>query len=500
MKLTDDTCYTALQARDARFDGVFFTGVKTTGIYCRPVCPARTPAPTSCTFFATASAAEVAGFRPCLRCRPELAPGVQGASLADAVLRRLQERAVEGTRLEDLDDDLGLGSRQVRRILASEFGVTPLQVVQTQRLLLAKQLLQETNQPISEIALAAGFRSLRNFNALFQERYHMAPSDCRRSGGKTKIGEGIRLRLAYRVPLAWDVLMDYFRSRLVPGVEEIEGREYRRTVALGDATGWMRVWPHETDAVLIVEISPSLTRHLGAVQARVRRMFDLDARPDAIHEELGADPLLAPVFEKVPGLRVGGAWDTFELAVRAVLGQQITVTAATTLSGRLAARVGSKIETPFENLHRLAITAEALEKLSVDDLCRLGLVSARAAALKHLATVALAGELEFPPGLDHEEAVARLIKLPGIGPWTAHYIAMRALRFPDAFPAADLGLRKAVGGGALAPAKEVELRSQAWRPWRAYAAAALWKSLTPEPKPTTKIITKTRRAKKATTA
>lgn len=479
MQLTATTCYAALQARDARFDGVFFTAVKTTGIYCRPVCPARAPAFTSCAFYPTPSAAEVAGFRPCLRCRPELAPGCQGSSLADAVLRRLQERAVEGTRLEDLDEDLGLSSRQVRRLLQSEFGVTPLQVIQTQRLLLAKQLLQETSQPVSQIALASGFRSLRAFNALFKVRYHLAPSDCRRSGLKTKDGSGIRLRLSYRAPLAWDTLMEYFRSRLVPGVEEIDGREYRRTVALGSASGWMRVWPHETQEVLIVEVSPSLTRQLGAVQSRVRRMFDLDARPDAILSVLGDDPLLAPVFQRCPGLRVGGAWDTFELAVRAVLGQQITVTAATTLSGRLAARTGDVIETPFKNLHRLAITPGALEKLTVDDLCRLGLVRARAAALLHLAATARDGGLDFPPGLDHEAAVARLVALPGIGPWTAHYIAMRALRFPDAFPAADLGLRKAIGQGELVSTSQAEGHSSAWRPWRAYAAAALWKSLSP---------------------
>lgn len=479
MKLNDDTCYTALQTRDARFDGVFYTAVKTTGIYCRPVCPARTPARTSCTFYATASAAETAGFRPCLRCRPELAPGVQGSSLAEAVLRRLQEHAVEGTKLEDLDQDLGLSSRQVRRILESEFGVTPLQVVQTQRLLLAKQLLQETAQPIGEIALAAGFRSLRNFNDVFQEHYHMAPGDCRRAGKKVQQDAGTRLRLAYRPPLAWEALMDYFRSRLVPGVEEISGLEYRRTAALGSTTGWLRVWPHESDPVLLVEVSPSLTRHLGAVQTRVRRMFDLDARPDAIREVLGGDPLLAPTLAQFPGLRVGGAWDTFELAVRAVLGQQITVAAATTLSGRLAARIGSPVESPFSGLHRHAITAEAMEPLTVEDLCQLGLVRARAETLRNLTRFALKGGLDFPPGLDHEQAVARLVEQPGIGPWTAHYIAMRALRFPDAFPAADLGLRKAVGQGTLAPARQVEQRSLDWRPWRAYAAAILWKSLPP---------------------
>ncbi|MBB5040064.1 DNA-3-methyladenine glycosylase 2 [Prosthecobacter dejongeii] len=477
MNLTDDTCYTALQARDARFDGVFFTGVKSTGIYCRPVCPARTPAAKSCAFYPTASAAEAAGFRPCLRCRPELAPGCHGSSLAEAILSRLQERAVEGVWLADLDADLGLSTRQVRRILEAEYGVTPVQVIQTQRLLLAKQLLQETSQPVSEIALAAGFRSLRNFNALFQQRYGLVPSACRR---KVSSGsDGIRLRLAYRAPLAWTALMDYFRSRLVPGVEEICGAEYRRTVTLGEATGWMRVWPTEGAAVLNVEVSPSLMRHLGAVQARVRRMFDLDARPDAIESVLKADPLLAPVFADFPGLRVGGAWDTFELAVRAVLGQQITVVAATTLSGRLAARIGSKIETPFPNLHRHAIQAAALDILTVEEMCQLGLVRARAETLKHLASFALQGGLQFPPGLDHESAVAQLVELPGIGPWTAHYIAMRALRFPDAFPAADLGLRKAIGQGVLIPTKQAEQRSLDWRPWRAYAAAALWKSLTP---------------------
>jgi len=475
MNLTDATCYTALLARDARFDGVFFTGVKTTGIYCRPVCPARTPASQSCTFFPTASAAEVAGFRPCLRCRPELAPGCRGSTLAEALLTRLQERAVEGTRLGDLEQELGLSSRQVRRLLAAEFGVTPVQIIQTQRLLLAKQLLQETTQPISEIALAAGFRSLRNFNALFQERYRLAPSACRRQNSSTQ--DGIRLRLAYRAPLAWEALMDYFRSRLVPGVEAIEGLEYRRTVTLDQTVGWLRVWPHESEAVLIVEVSPSLSKYLGAVQSRVRRMFDLDARPDAILEVLGTDPLLAPVLTRFPGLRVGGAWETFELAVRAVLGQQITVAAATTLSGRLAAQIGQDIETPFPDLHRHAITAPALDTLSVEDLCRLGLVRARAETLKHLTTFALNGGLDFPPGLDHESAVARLVTLPGIGPWTAHYIAMRALRFPDAFPAADLGLRKAVGQGALIPTRQAEQRAEAWRPWRAYAAAALWKSL-----------------------
>lgn len=479
VKLTQTACYEALRARDARFDGVFYTGVKTTGIYCRPVCPARTPRTDSCVFFGTAAAAETAGFRACLRCHPELAPGRLGTSLAEAVLRRLQEAAVEGTRVADLERELGLGARQVRRLLQDEFGINAVQAMQTQRLLLARQLLEQTAQPISEVALAAGFRSLRRFNALFKERHGANPTDWRRT--KQPAGETgeIHLRLSYRPPLAWEALMDYFRCRLVPGVEEIVGAEYRRTVRLGNAVGWLRVWPEGGQAVLNVAVAPSLSRVLGAVQTRLRRMFDLDAQPTVIAEVLGSDPLLAPVVRRFPGLRVGGAWDAFELAVRAVLGQQITVAAATTLSARLTASLGESVETPFENLHHLAVTPKALAGASVDELCRLGLVGARAAALRHLAAWALEGGLNFPPGTDHEAAVERLVQLPGIGPWTAHYIAMRALRYPDAFPAADLGLRKAVGAGELASARETERRSEAWKPWRAYAAIALWKSLSP---------------------
>ncbi len=480
MSLSADACYHALAARDTRFDGVFFTGVRTTGIYCRSVCPARTPRRDSCLFFGQAAEAELAGFRPCLRCRPELAPGLQGASLAESLLRRIQERAVEGVRLEDLETDLGLGTRQVRRLLRSAFGVTPAQVAQTQRLLLAKQLLEQTTQPVSEVALAAGFRSLRRFNALFRTRYGVTPTDIRRT--RTGAVDALELRLSYREPFAWQALLDYLRSRLVPGVEEIVEGEYRRTVALAGHSGWLRIRRDLDKPALIVTVSPSLSRVLGAVQCRVRRMFDLDAQPQLIAEALGGDPLLAPTMARHPGLRVGGAWDTFELAVRAVLGQQITVAAATTLSGRLVSRIALRMETPFPGLHHLAVTPDGVLGLGVDDLCRLGLVSARANTLLHLAKFARDGGLNFPPGLHHDQAVKRLVALPGIGPWTAHYIAMRALRYPDAFPAADLGLRKAIGQGVeLVSAKAAEQRAEAWHPWRAYAAAILWKSLDPSP-------------------
>ena len=448
----------------------------TTGIYCRPICPARRPARGSCEFFPTASGAEQAGYRPCLRCRPEAAPGHSGRSLAEALLQRIQERAVEGARLSALDAELGMSARQVRRLLTEHFGVSPVEVARTQRLLLAKQLLQETGMPLGEIALAAGFRSVRNFNASFQQHYALTPRQCREAQ-PLRPESGLRLKLSYRAPLAWGALLDYFRSRLVPGVEAIDGQEYRRTVQLDGVVGWLRVWPAADKPELLAELSPALWSQVGAVRTRLRRMFDLDANPAAVAEVLGNDPLTGPVLEAYPGLRIGGAWESFELAVRAVLGQQVTVAAATTLSGRLAARLGAAAETPFADLNRLAITPQALATMTVDDLCRLGLVSARARTLLELSRFALAGGLEFPPGTTDEAVVQSLVALPGIGPWTAHYIAMRALRYPDAFPAADLGLRKAIGKGTLVTTHHAEQRSEAWRPWRAYAAAALWKSL-----------------------
>jgi AraC family transcriptional regulator, regulatory protein of adaptative response / DNA-3-methyladenine glycosylase II len=478
LSLDPDACYAAIQGRDPRFDGVFFTAVATTGIYCRPICPAKTPQRASCQFFPNAATAEAHGYRPCLRCRPEAAPGTQATSFAGAILEYLRQQAVEGLTLEEMEASLGVSLRQARRLLAEEFGLTPLQVLHSQRLLLAKQLLHETDLPVSQIALTSGFRSLRSFNSAFAANYGLAPSATR--GSKTKTPhtqDEILLRLAYRPPLAWQALLDYFRSRLLPSVEEIVGLEYRRTVSLHGQSGWLRVSPSQRDSTLQVLVSPSLLPVLGAVLSRLRRLFDLDARPDVIHQHLHQDPLLAPTLDKYPGLRVGGAWDLFELAVRAVLGQQITVKAATTLSGRLVATFGQRITTPYPNLSRLGITPAAIQSASVDLLCQQGLVQARARTLQHLAKFALEGGFHFGPDAHHASVVARLVELPGIGPWTAHYIAMRALRYPDAFPAADLGLRRAVGLGELASTKDTEARSTTWSPWRAYAAAALWKSL-----------------------
>ena len=515
--LDDDSCYRAVSARDPRFDGLFFTAVTSTGIYCRPVCAARTPKRQSCSFYRTAAAAERAGFRPCLRCRPELAPGRAdfNETLAAAILARLQAGALDEGSSDALGREIGLSSRQVRRILFEHFGVTPIEVAQTQRLLFAKKLLQETELPMTQLALSSGFHSLRRFNASFREHYGLAPSALRRNGGEGPLAEResmqageITLRLAYRPPLAWRDMLVYLDGRATAGVEAVERMSvahagvYMRSVALPVAdrtvTGWLAVrQPAGQELakkahanVLLVTLSASLAPVLMPAMHRLRELFDLDADPARIASHLERDALLAPVVAAVPGLRMPGAWDRFELALRAVLGQQISVAGASTLSGRLAARFGETIVTPCRNLHRIAPAPETLACADLADIAAIGLPKTRAATVRELARFAAAGGLRFAPGTPLNEAVSALDALPGIGPWTAHYIAMRALRHPDAFPAGDLGLRKALGelAGAdgLASERTLMLRAEAWRPWRAYAAAYLWRSLasqTGEPQP-----------------
>ena len=520
--LDDDSCYRAVTARDTRFDGMFFTAVATTGIYCRSVCAARTPKRQSCSFYRTAAAAERAGFRPCLRCRPELAPGRAdfNETLAAAILARLQAGALDEGSSDALGREIGLSSRQVRRILLEHFGVTPIEVAQTQRLLFAKKLLHETEMPMTQLALSSGFRSVRRFNAAFREHYGLAPSALRKNGKNGDEGDALQsgditLRLAYRPPLAWRDLLAYLAGRGTAGVEAVEGMNamhdgafagasggiYLRTVALPSAertvTGWVAVrQPAGTERakkghanVLLVTLSASLAPVLMPAMHRLRELFDLDADPSRIASHLARDPLLAPVVTAVPGLRMPGAWDRFELALRAVLGQQVSVAGASTLSGRLAARFGEAIVTPSANLTRIAPTAETLACAELADIATIGMPKTRAATVRELARFAAAGGLRFAPGTSLTEAVTALDALPGIGPWTAHYIAMRALRHPDAFPAGDLGLRKALGAlersDALRPEKALLQRAEAWRPWRAYAAAYLWRSLHPtgEPQP-----------------
>jgi AraC family transcriptional regulator of adaptative response / DNA-3-methyladenine glycosylase II len=479
MDLDPDICYRALVTSDTRFDGVFFVGVSTTRIYCRPVCPARAPGRDRCSFFSNAAAAERAGYRPCLRCRPELAPGqapCDGASrVAAQASARIQAGALnDDGSVDDLAAELGLSGRQLRRIVERELGVTPVELAQTRRLLLAKQLLAETALPITEVAFAAGFASIRRFNALFRERYRLNPTEMRRSTGGAAPHDALRLRLAYRPPLHWEALLAFLGARATAGVEAADDGRYLRTARIGRHAGWLAVSPEPGKDALRVELSRTLVPVLMPLLARLRQLFDLDAQPLAIESHLARDPLLAPVVAATPGLRVPGAFDGFELATRAVLGQQVTVRGATTLAGRFAVSFGEPIATPHQALTHLTPTAARIASASIEEIMAIGLPRARAATLTALARAVACGGLRISPSTDPEGTIRALTALPGVGEWTAQYIGMRALRWPDAFPHADLGLKHALDRAS--PKRVLEL-AEPWRPWRAYATLHLWQSL-----------------------
>ena len=482
MKLNFD-CYQALRARDPRFDGHFFVAVKTTGIYCRPICPARTPLEKSCIFTETAAAAERAGFRPCLRCRPELAPGAPAISMEEALFAAIRARAVQGDSVDEVAKHAGYSARQLRRLMLRGFGVTPVEIMQTERLLFAKKLLQETDLGAAEVALSAGFGSVRRFNALFSARYGQTPTMVRRPRhpGRAERADVLRLRLSYRPPLAWPELLEYLGRRAVPGVEAVSLGEgsYMRTVSCGKRIGWLAVHRAPLGDWLEVTLPASLAEVSWQILTRLRELFDLDANPAAIDAHLGGDPLLGPGVRRHPGLRVPGAWSAFELAVRAVLGQQVSVAGASTLAARLAVKFGEPVLSPFPFLNRLAPSAKVVAAANPDDIAAIGMPRARALAVHELAAATVQGELDFGPGTTVEEAVTALRRVRGIGEWTAQYIAMRALRFPDAFPAADLGVRKALGtaGEAMPSEKQVLERAETWCPWRAYAVLHLWQTL-----------------------
>lgn len=472
--------YTAFASHDARFDGVFYVGVTSTGIYCRPVCTARTPKAANCRFFDSAVAAEKANFRPCLRCRPELAPGqapVDDAHrIASLIAHRIDEGMLDdGAGLEIIAARFGWSSRQIRRMLQRELGVSPMDLVLTRRLLLAKQLLTETILPVSEVAFASGFSSVRRFNDAFNSRYGIPPTQFRKAtpNERSAAADTFTLQLAYRPPFDWGALLAFLEARAMLGVEAIDGDAYRRTVQLGGHTGWVNVRHAPEKRTLLVELPHSLTPVLPALLGRLRHLFDVSARPDVIAAHLSQDPLLADSVSRHPGLRVPGAFDGFELAVRAILGQQITVKAATTIAGRFALALGEPVDTPYGGLDRLAPTAERLARTRVEDVAALGIVRARAESIVTLAREMAAGRLVLEPGAQPDESVARLTALPGVGPWTAQYIAMRATRWPDAFPKEDIAARKALGGVSAAAA---ETASQAWRPWRSYALLHLWQT------------------------
>ena len=474
MLLDADQCFRALTTRDTRFDGRFFVGVGSTGIYCRPVCRARTPLRRNCRFFPSAAAAEHAGYRPCLRCRPELAPGQASVDangrLARAAASRLEAAPEEGESLAGLAARLGVTDRHLRRVFVDEFGVAPVAYAQTQRLLLAKRLLTDTRLPIVDVALASGFSSLRRFNHLFRQRYRLTPSALRTQAPVTMPPDRLVFDLAYRPPYDWDRMLAFLERRAVAGVEVVAGPRYRRTVHLPGAgvRGWLEVTRTPRRDALRVTLSASLTRTVPAVLARVKTLFDLECRPDELTAALG------PLADARPGLRLPGAMDGFEIAVRAVLGQQVTVRAATTLAGRFAQAFGTPINTPHSGLDRLFPAPHTIAALAPDAIAALGIIGARARAIHGLASALADGALRLEPDADVAGTVEALQRMPGIGPWTAHYIAMRALAWPDAFPHPDVAVLKALG---TRQARQALRAAEAWRPFRAYAVLHLWSTL-----------------------
>jgi AraC family transcriptional regulator of adaptative response / DNA-3-methyladenine glycosylase II len=479
MQLDPDVCYRALRARDARFDGRFFTAVRSTGIYCRPICPARTPRRENCWFVPCAAAAQEAGYRPCLRCRPEASPGTpawQGTSATvSRALRLISDGALDEGSVATLADRLGIGDRHLRRLFLEHLGASPVTVAQTQRLLFAKKLIDDTALPMVEVASAAGFASVRRFNDAIRTTYGRPPRELRRAArDESPLAEGVTLTLAYRPPYPWESVLAYLAARAFAGVEQVRGDVYRRSFTQRDARGWFEVRQAEGDA-LTVQVHASGTPALIRLAERVRQLFDLGADPGEIRAQLETDRRLGRALRARPGVRVPGCWDGFELAVRAILGQQVSVAGATTLARRLAERFGTPLDAPIQppdGEPLLAFPSAAV--LAEADIQAIGLPAARGRAIRALAAAVAEGALSLSPTADPERERETLRALPGVGPWTVEYIAMRALREPDAFPETDLGLLRAFGPDAT-PAALLRA-SEAWRPWRAYAAMLLWPS------------------------
>ncbi len=477
--------YDALKAKDTRFDGRFFVGVSSTGIYCRPVCRAKLPKVENCTFYSTAAAAEQAGFRPCLLCRPELAPGTSNIDATTSLVRRaarmLEESCGSGQSLEELASRLGCTSRHLRRAFTAEYNVSPVQYLQTCRLLLAKNLLTDTELSVLDIAMAAGFGSLRRFNDLFKKRYRLAPTALRRQTAGEKNHESpVTLALGYRPPYQWQQLLDFLAQRAIPGVEAVKNGEYWRTVrfATGEryVYGWVRVGHRPQKNILTVTVSSALLEMLPQVLARVRHLFDLYCDPDAVYKALFSMNNIRPGL-CVPGTRLPGCFDPFEMAVRAVLGQQITVKAASTLAARLVETYGTPVETGIEGLTHVFPLPEGIVALTgpiSNHLGPLGIIKTRANTILALARAFAQNTIDFGFCAQPELEMKKMMTIPGIGVWTAQYVAMRAMGWPDAFLHTDHGVKK-----ALAPhtPKEILALAEEWHPWRSYATINLWNSL-----------------------
>jgi AraC family transcriptional regulator, regulatory protein of adaptative response / DNA-3-methyladenine glycosylase II len=479
MELDRKVCDRARRSRDARFDGKFFIAVTSTRIYCRPICPARSPKDENVRYYRTAAEAQADGFRPCLRCRPEASPATPAwagtSSVVSRGLRLISEGALDREGVEALADRLGVTARHLRRLFVQHLGATPLEVALTRRVHFAKKLIDETRLPISQIAFAAGFGSLRRLNGEIRKTYSRTPTELRKLSRKRSDGsDGYRFRLSYRPPYDWPQVIGFLAARATPGIEAVDAGRYQRTIAIGETTGTIAIGPADEGPALMLDVRVGDPRSLLAIVERVRRMFDLGADPALVAQQLSGDVLLRRAAAAHAGIRTPGAWDAFEITVRAILGQQISVKAATTIAGRIAERWGTSLDsdsplpTPNSPLNRLFPTPDQLADAPLEEA---GITSSRARTLRLLSRAVRDGGIVF----NGVSTLDSLRAIPGIGDWTAQYVAMRALNEPDAFPSGDLVLRQMAGGCS---ARELERRSEAWRPWRAYAVMLLWQAAT----------------------
>jgi AraC family transcriptional regulator of adaptative response / DNA-3-methyladenine glycosylase II len=483
--LQNDIYERARLARDARFDGQFYVGVRSTGIYCRPICPANAPKRENVRFFPSAAAASEAGYRPCLRCRPECAPGTPAWNGTSTTVRRglrlISTGALDDGNVENLADRLGVTSRHLRRLFTKHVGASPLAVAHTQRLHFAKRLIDETTLPMSRVSAAAGYGSIRRFNDAFRKTYGRSPRELRKAGEESELSgrtATLTVRLPYRRPFSWPAILDFFAARATPGVEAVRGDAYFRTIRSNEDHGVVEIRPDRRDGYLSLTLHSVDTNALFETVQKAREVFDLDAPISEIRTSLGKDGLLKTMLRKHPGIRVPGAWDGFEMTIRAILGQQVSVKAATTLAGRIADKYGTRLDLPGINIESgLSRLFPAAEQLLRARLQNIGLVQSRAETIRRVAAAVHNGELHFDLAQDPLEFREALMKIKGVGEWTAQYVAMRALKNPDAFPGSDLGLIKAVAYPDRVTPKELITRAEEWRPWRAYAAVLLWSSL-----------------------
>ncbi len=478
VNLDDASCYRALASRDRRFEGRFVVGVKTTGVYCRPGCPARLPKRQNANFYRCAAAAEEAGFRACRRCRPETAPGTPAwagtSSTVSRALRLIGDGGLDGYGVDDLAERLGVGSRHLRRLFVRHLGAGPLAVARTRRAHFARRLIDETELPLSQIALGSGFQSIRAFNTTMRETFDASPRELRRSTHAASHGGTMVLRIPFRSPIDWTGLLEFLGRRAIEGVERVDQGRYERSFRATGCVGVLRVELARDARALELSVPDETGPNLIGVVENVARLFDLHADPLPIWSHLRRDPMLRASLGSARGVRVPGAYDRFEMVVRAVLGQQISVAGARTIAGRVAARYGVRLGTPSET--GITHVFPAADQLATADLESVGLTRARADCLRAVAQRIADGRLVLDAGRGLGPWVDEFTELPGIGPWTAHYVAMRALGEPDAFPASDLGVRHALAdGGALPRVQDVTKRAEAWRPWRAYAVMALWR-------------------------